>query len=190
MNMRTSFVTRARARATFTTVAAVAMLTVWPAAAPAQTVARPAAPPAVQAIPPIVQAPPVVVQVPPVTVVPPVAVQLPDSAALAQLRYSLDSLRPVIADFDLQGMTLDALADFDMASVQAALAQDRERIAVRPQAVRVYGGDATGMYDSGLSAIDNEQWQRAIDRFDRVIQANKTRVDGAMYWKAYAQGKL
>jgi tetratricopeptide (TPR) repeat protein len=49
------------------------------------------------------------------------------------------------------------------------------------------GGDG---YRSGQSALDRRQYEQAITRFDRVINAKGNRADGAMYWKAYALNKL
>jgi HEAT repeat protein len=45
-------------------------------------------------------------------------------------------------------------------------------------------------YEQAREFIDDEQWQRAIQSFDRVIALNGTKTDTAMYWKAYAQSKL
>jgi HEAT repeat protein len=45
-------------------------------------------------------------------------------------------------------------------------------------------------YDRGLSSLQNRQYDRAIESFDRVIAGKATRADGALYWKAYAQGRL
>ena len=45
-------------------------------------------------------------------------------------------------------------------------------------------------YEQAREFIDDEQWQRAIESFNRVISLNGAKVDTAMYWKAYAQNKL
>jgi HEAT repeat protein len=42
-------------------------------------------------------------------------------------------------------------------------------------------------YESARQAIDDEQWRRAVEQFDRVIAMKGTKADLAMYWKAYAQ---
>src|ERR1044071_6004735 len=44
-------------------------------------------------------------------------------------------------------------------------------------------------YQLGTKALDKRQWDQAIEAFDEVIQAAGSRVDGAWYWKAYAQNK-
>jgi hypothetical protein len=46
------------------------------------------------------------------------------------------------------------------------------------------------LYDSGTEALDDDRWDRAVDRFTRVIELNGSRIDGAKYWKAYAQNRL
>ncbi|HML15927.1 MAG TPA: HEAT repeat domain-containing protein [Bryobacteraceae bacterium] len=46
------------------------------------------------------------------------------------------------------------------------------------------------LYQRGQSALDNRQYDRAIESFDRVIEAKASNVDGAYYWKAYALNKL
>ncbi|MEX2272787.1 MAG: HEAT repeat domain-containing protein [Vicinamibacterales bacterium] len=45
-------------------------------------------------------------------------------------------------------------------------------------------------YESGRSALDRRNWSDAINRFEQVAQLKGTRADAALYWKAYAQGKL
>ena len=44
-------------------------------------------------------------------------------------------------------------------------------------------------YDMGRSALERRNWQDAINRFDQAAQLKGARVDAALYWKAYAQGK-
>jgi len=50
----------------------------------------------------------------------------------------------------------------------------------------------SGSYESGKSALDNHNYDRAVEIFDRVINARNpsTRIEGAYYWKAYALNKL
>lgn len=45
-------------------------------------------------------------------------------------------------------------------------------------------------YRSGTRAIDKRDYEAAIQAFDRSIEHNSSRADGALYWKAYAQNKL
>ena len=52
-------------------------------------------------------------------------------------------------------------------------------------AARIDGG-----YNAGTRALDNRQYEAAIQYFDRVINAKSDRADGALYWKAYALNRL
>ncbi|HEV1288258.1 MAG TPA: HEAT repeat domain-containing protein [Bryobacteraceae bacterium] len=52
-----------------------------------------------------------------------------------------------------------------------------------------------GSYESGKSALDNHNYERAVEIFNRVIDSrdsknSSSRADGAYYWKAYALNKL
>jgi HEAT repeat protein len=44
-------------------------------------------------------------------------------------------------------------------------------------------------YERGTEALDQEQWDRAIQAFDSVVRMGGRKVDGALYWKAYALNK-
>jgi len=48
----------------------------------------------------------------------------------------------------------------------------------------------TANYDRGRDALDQSQWDRAINAFNRVIEMKGSRADAAFYWKAYTQNKL
>jgi HEAT repeat protein len=63
--------------------------------------------------------------------------------------------------------------------------EDREQERARRERQR-----ESEQYDSGLSALDDDRWDRALERFNRVIEINGSKVDAAMYWKAYAQNRL
>src|SRR5262249_8726039 len=39
-------------------------------------------------------------------------------------------------------------------------------------------------------AIEEGRYERAVDRFNRLIELKSNRTDAALYWKAYAQNKL
>src|SRR5687767_4311316 len=45
------------------------------------------------------------------------------------------------------------------------------------------------LYESARQAIDEEQWRRAVDGFDRVVAMKGPKADQALYWKAYAQNR-
>jgi HEAT repeat protein len=45
-------------------------------------------------------------------------------------------------------------------------------------------------YEEGSDAIGEEEWERAIRHFDRVISLRGKRLDASLYWKAYALEQL
>lgn len=45
------------------------------------------------------------------------------------------------------------------------------------------------MYDEAYRHVSESRWDRAIERFDNVIAGKGSRVDAALYWKAYAQDR-
>src|SRR5262249_30407919 len=49
---------------------------------------------------------------------------------------------------------------------------------------------ADELYDEGREAIEEGRYDRAIDRFNRLIALKSARTDAALYWKAYSQAKL
>lgn len=49
---------------------------------------------------------------------------------------------------------------------------------------------ADELYSEGREAIEEGKYERALDRFDRLIQMNTNRTDSALYWKAYSLLKL
>ena len=51
-------------------------------------------------------------------------------------------------------------------------------------------GSDDSMYQNGLSAINNHQYEQALSEFNNVISRNGVRAEGALYWKAYVLNKL
>jgi tetratricopeptide (TPR) repeat protein len=49
---------------------------------------------------------------------------------------------------------------------------------------------ADDMYSAGREAIEDGHYDRAIDRFNKLIDLKSSRTDAALYWKAYSQAKL
>ena len=45
-------------------------------------------------------------------------------------------------------------------------------------------------YSEGQSAADDYRWDRALSYFDRVVQLKGSKVDAALYWKAFSQNRL
>ena len=62
---------------------------------------------------------------------------------------------------------------------------DREREAARRERER-----EDSNYDAGTRLLEKSQWQQAADRFSSVAALKGSRVDAALYWKAYALDKL
>lgn len=45
------------------------------------------------------------------------------------------------------------------------------------------------LYEEGTDAIDEQEWDEAIQAFKSVAEMNGSRADGALYWMAYALNK-
>ncbi|HEV7487516.1 MAG TPA: HEAT repeat domain-containing protein [Thermoanaerobaculia bacterium] len=46
------------------------------------------------------------------------------------------------------------------------------------------------LYDSGTDALDDHDWRRAAASFRKVAEMRMQHADAALYWLAYAQGKM
>jgi len=122
----------------------------------------------------------------------------------------LDAVKPSL-NFAFEADVAGAMAQASAAMKQAGLlglafapqsaadraqeARDREqevRDRAREQRERVREMDDRNveLYRDGTNAVDEHRYERAIERFDRVIAAKWSRADGAYYWKAYALNKL
>ncbi len=55
---------------------------------------------------------------------------------------------------------------------------------------RISGMNDDSLYSNGQRALDNRQWDQAVEYFSQVASRNGARADGALYWKAYALGRL
>jgi len=53
---------------------------------------------------------------------------------------------------------------------------------------RTFGEDHA--YERGQRALDNRNWDEALEMFTQVAGGGGSRADGALYWKAYVLGKL
>ena len=45
------------------------------------------------------------------------------------------------------------------------------------------------LYNDGMDEVDDAKWDKALDKFDQVIEMHGKHADGAMYWKAYSENK-
>jgi len=84
------------------------------------------------------------------------------------------------------GVTLDAPA-LALATDAAALSALQERVVANVQGLTLPGDFE---YDRGISSLDSGRYDRAVESFDKVIAKGGKKVEGAMYWKAYALGRL
>src|SRR5262249_34026766 len=82
------------------------------------------------------------------------------------------------------------------ASAAPAAAQPEVRAAMKMATAPRIAGFGAGfdaddraddLYDEGREAIEEGRYDRAIDRFNRVIDMKGARTDAALYWKAYSQ---
>ena len=100
---------------------------------------------------------------------------------------------PASAQTGWPGMDLGFLPQD--AADRARETQDRvreaqERVRESLDRVREREDRNTESYREGISSIDDRRYERALERFDRVIENKWTRADGAFYWRAYALNKL
>jgi TolA-binding protein len=68
--------------------------------------------------------------------------------------------------------------------------EERERQREMRDRTRESEDREISFYRDGTDSVDDHRYERAIDRFDRVIADKWSRADGAFYWKAYALSKL
>jgi tetratricopeptide (TPR) repeat protein len=54
----------------------------------------------------------------------------------------------------------------------------------------VFGDRVELLYDQGRNAIEQGRYDRAVERFDQLIEMKTTRTDAALYWKAYSEDRL
>lgn len=46
------------------------------------------------------------------------------------------------------------------------------------------------IYNRGTAALNDSQWQKALEAFNEVAKLKGRRADGALYWKAYTENKM
>jgi tetratricopeptide (TPR) repeat protein len=81
---------------------------------------------------------------------------------------------------------------FVAASVGGCLAPRAAAASAEPPAMVAPDADdrADELYDEGREAIEEGRYDRALDRFNRLIDLKSNRTDAALYWKAYSLAKL
>lgn len=185
--------------------ALVATLTAGPAMAQTKAPAIPADPaPVARPVPPTPEIPPI----------PPVAVTIPadllDAARAVRVvtpeLLDLTARARMVADEASRFVTpelLDLAARAPMLAAEARLAvdrlafdfgQDRSREAEqrdREAELREREREREAQwYSEGHSAADDYRWDRALTFFNRVIDLKGSKLDAALYWKAYSQNRL
>jgi hypothetical protein len=111
-------------------------------------------------------------------------------------------------DFDFQDKAEKAREKADEARMKAEEMRDKIRVEVHdsinkmtyafagqsgrgPQPMkRISNMSDDRAYSSGQSALENRQYEQAVEYFGQVAARSGNRADGALYWKAYALGKL
>jgi HEAT repeat protein len=106
----------------------------------------------------------------------------PDSSF--ELQFDMDAFA---ADFADLGDQIEAAVSARLQS-KGPERPDRPVVVVPPFPLR---GDRNPerAYQDGTRALDSGRWDQAIQQFQRVIESGGSRVDGAMYWIAWAQHK-
>ena len=136
---------------------------------------------------------------PPVVVAPapvPSPVVMPDAVAIEEhARQAAETARLIGMSVAVPPLDQFAVRAYEEAllgqSSAGVAAQDVQRKAeqIREQARLTYMVSGSS-YEKGVSLLDRGRYDEAIAAFDGVIKANKEKVEGAHYWKAYAQNRL
>lgn len=146
----------------------------------ASPVAAQVPPPPPQTARPVPPAPPAAPVWPALPAVPAIPAQAPMPPMPIDLEHRLLEVQAELAMARMapfEGRAFEMAADFDKAAwagQSVTITRDRE----------------TSYYEAGRSALDRRNWTDAINRFEQAAQLKGARADAAMFWKAYAQGKL
>jgi tetratricopeptide (TPR) repeat protein len=95
-------------------------------------------------------------------------------ASLLVAALTTAATRPAAAQPDPMAMAIKVAALLGPGGIDGIGADDR----------------ADDLYDQGRDAIEQGKYDRAIDRFNRLIDLKTSRTDAALYWKAYSLAKL
>ena len=185
--------------------ALVAALTAGPAMAQTKVPAIPADPaPVARPVPPTPAIPPI----------PPVAVTIPDDLLgaaksmrvatpelldlAARARMVADEARrvvtPELLDLAARGPMLAAEARLAVDRLAFDFGQDRGREAEqrdREAELRERDREREAQwYSEAQNAADEYRWDRALSLFNRVIDLKGSKLEAALYWKAFSQNRL
>ena len=82
------------------------------------------------------------------------------------------------------------LGKIDFTGVEFAYQDRKLAEEARAEAARSRQRDREDrIYDAAMRHIYDSQWDRAIERFNDVLEQKGSRADAALYWKAYAQDR-
>ena len=98
-------------------------------------------------------------------------------AARDEARAQSDRFQVFMPEMDIHmpDMALNAWVDMDMQNRVVMLGR---------------GDGESSNYGMGLSAMNDHQYDRAIQRFDQTLAQKGTHAEGALFWKAFSQYKL
>ncbi|HEX6322101.1 MAG TPA: HEAT repeat domain-containing protein [Vicinamibacterales bacterium] len=177
-------------------------------AAPAAAQVPPTPPPAPPSAPvPAPAQPAVVVPLPPMPLLPDIDRALLEAQAAIAAMPPMDIMQSKMLDAELAmarvGGKLAGTLSGELSGVLAGAEMARFEALEASVAQGLFSGQAGGVtsaqrareretsyYESGRAALDRRNWQDAINRFEQAAQLKGARTDAALYWKAYAQGKL
>jgi hypothetical protein len=108
-----------------------------------------------------------------------------------ELQDQIDNARDLVSRMKLNGQ-LDAARSmaFAFAPQAAGPGTMPPMPPMPPKAMTLRGMNEDRLYSAGQGALDSRHWDQAVDYFTQAITHNGPRTDGALYWKAYALGKL
>ena len=161
-------------------------------------------------VPPVAPVPPMLAPVPPMPPTPPIPPMAEIDAAMWKAMSALDNM-PALAKmpnlpampklaagfafdgskfgFDEQSRSSEDLQRADEARQRADEAKQRAEEAKQREQERKDRVDES--YQRGQEYLERAQWDRAVDSFQRIVESTtSTRIDAALYWKAYALDKL
>lgn len=107
---------------------------------------------------------------------------LPVAASARQIRSDA-GLASSTASAEFVG---DGESPGDESTLMATSAADSSTDAAS-DAAQAQQGDA--LYKDGTQALDDHQWQTAVDKFGQLASLHGNHADEALYWKAYALNK-
>ncbi len=124
----------------------------------------------------------------------PVAKTKPTEKTTTKKNAAVRGNKPVAKDATPRPASKDESDDEREAEAQEREAERREREQERQEQVRQREEERRERieeyYEAGREALDEGRWEKAVRRFDDVVQAGGSRADAALYWKAYALNKL